>query len=103
MLSLAIHNGKQHEQLDQAARAIPPGRAPGGELSAAMLSQWMEAVLALQRSDAPPAEFYTQPARAMVDLVGLDVGLVLLYGRGKWQVVARVGRDDDGDLVIAGR
>jgi adenylate cyclase len=81
----------------------PPAAGAGGELSAADLSQWLEAVLALQRSDAPPAEFYAQAARAMIDLVGLDVGLVLLYARGAWQVAARAAPDDDGQQVGAGR
>jgi adenylate cyclase len=85
-------------------RLIPALGASSGALSAGTLSQWMEAVLALQRSDAAPAEFYAQAARSMIDMIGLDVGLVLLHGAGGWQVVARAARaEDDGRQSPAGR
>jgi adenylate cyclase len=63
------------------------------------LAQWMETVLALQRSDAGPSEFYAQAAQAMIDMIGLDVGLVLLHGEKGWRVTARAARDleDSGD------
>jgi adenylate cyclase len=81
-----------------------PGPGPGGTtLEPATLARWMETVLALQRSDAGPAEFYAQAARSLVSLVGLDVGLVLLHGDRGWEVVARAARDDDGRPGTLGR
>jgi adenylate cyclase len=62
--------------------------------SAERLTQWMETILALQRSDASPAEFYAQTARALVSMIGLDVGLVLLHGDKGWQVVARAAQEE---------
>jgi adenylate cyclase len=53
------------------------------------MANWLETVLALQRSGTSPAEFYEQTAQALVNLVGLDVGLVMLCQGDKWQVVAR--------------
>jgi adenylate cyclase len=61
---------------------------------AEMFAQWMETVLALQRSDAGPAEFYAQAAQDMINMIGLDIGLVLLYGDKGWQVTARAARDE---------
>ncbi len=69
------------------------GEAPPPET----LARWMETVLALQRSDAGPAEFYGQAARSLVDMIGLDVGLVLTSGDKGWQVAARAARDEDDD------
>ncbi len=88
---------------DQPRRVSGLGEASGA-LSAATLSQWMESVLALQRSDAAPAEFYAQAAQSMIDMIGLDVGLVLLHFDRGWQVVARAARaEDDGRPSITGR
>jgi adenylate cyclase len=87
----------------QAIQPVRPGEGSGalalpslGEApSLETLTQWMETVLALQRSDASPAEFYGQTAHALVRMVGLDVGLVLTYGEKGWKVVARAAADDD--------
>jgi adenylate cyclase len=61
------------------------GDAPAPET----IAQWLETVLALQRLAAGSAEFYEQTARALVDLVGLDLGLVLLLHHDNWTVAAR--------------
>ena len=66
------------------------------------LTRWMETVLALQRSDAGPTEFYAQAAQALVDMIGLDVGLVLLHGDKGWQVAARAAREDGDDRPAGG-
>ncbi len=76
---------------DSVPAVRPLGEAPAPET----LAQWMETVLALQRSDAGPAEVYAQSATAMVNMIGLDVGLLLLHGERGWQVVARSSKDDD--------
>jgi adenylate cyclase len=61
------------------------GRAPAPE----MLAHWFETVVAVQRAAAGSPEFYEQTARAVVELVGLDRGLVLLRPQGRWMVQAR--------------
>lgn len=66
------------------------GDAPSPE----MLTGWMETIIALQRSASGPPEFFDQAARALIDLVGLDVGLVLMQYGKDWRVVARAARDD---------
>ncbi len=58
------------------------------------LTQWFEAVVAVQRSSPALPEYYDQTARAMVDLVSLDSGLILLRQGDAWKVVARAFRDE---------
>lgn len=57
-------------------------------------AQWLETVLALQRSAATADEIYQQTAQSLVMMVNLDVGLVLMRRGDKWQVMARAARDD---------
>ena len=83
--------------------AMPSLGTMGGTPPPEVLTQWMETVLALQRSDASPPEFYAQTARAMVSMIGLDVGLVLLHGEKGWHVVARSAREEDDSRRITGR
>jgi signal transduction histidine kinase len=58
------------------------------------LTHWFEAVVAVQRSSPSSPEYYDQTARALVDLVFLDSGLVLLRNGDAWRVVARAYRDE---------
>jgi signal transduction histidine kinase len=59
-----------------------------------VLTRWFEAVVAVQRSSPASPEYYEQTARALVDLVNLDSGLVLLRNGDAWRVVARSFRDE---------
>jgi signal transduction histidine kinase len=68
------------------------GRAPSPET----LVRWFETVCAVQRAAPGTQEFYQQTARALVDLVGLDRGLVLLRHGDAWQVLARAYSEDGG-------
>ncbi len=61
------------------------------------LTHWFETLIAVQRSAAGSPEFYSQTARAVVSLVGLDKGLVILRRNGRWMVQARC--PDDGDSL----
>src|SRR5437588_8234612 len=58
----------------------------------ATLTNWFETVIAVQRAAAGSPEFYEQTAQAIVDLVGLDRGLVLLRRGNNWEPVARAGK-----------
>src|SRR5439155_984945 len=62
----------------------PVGRVP----SADRLAQWFETLLTVQRAAAGSSEFYSDTARAVVELVGLDRGLVLLRRNDVLEVVA---------------
>ena len=58
--------------------AVPSLMELGDSPSPEKLAQWFETFVAVQRAAANSAEFYQQTARAVVELVGLDCGLVLL-------------------------
>jgi adenylate cyclase len=60
------------------------GEAPTAEV----LAEWFETLLTVQRSAAGSDEFYQETAKAVVELVGLDRGLVLLRRENDWEVVA---------------
>jgi adenylate cyclase len=58
------------------------------------LTHWFETVIRIQRAAAGSPEFYEQAARAVVDLVGLDRGLVILRRLGRWMVQSRYPDSD---------
>jgi signal transduction histidine kinase len=60
------------------------------------ITQWFEVVVAVQRTSAASPEFYQQTAEALVELIGLDRGLVLLREGEVWNVVGRAFREDGG-------
>jgi len=61
----------------------------GESPSAETLAQWFETVLAVQRAAAGSDEFYQETAKAIVELVGLDRGLILLRDGDDWRIAAR--------------
>lgn len=69
-------------------RLTPPRRAAGEVPSAQTLHQWFETLLAVQRSAAGSTAFYAETSQAVVDLVGLDRGMVILRRGAQWEVVA---------------
>jgi adenylate cyclase len=71
------------------------GRSPAPET----LARWFETVIAVQRAAAGSPEFYAQTARAVVELVGLDRGVVVLRRDGVWVAQAR----HPDDRAAAGR
>lgn len=60
------------------------GEAPAPET----VAHWLETVIGLQRSSADGPEFHQGAARALVELVGLDLGMVLLRHDEAWTVAA---------------
>jgi adenylate cyclase len=52
------------------------------------LTHWFETVISVQRAAASSSEFYQEIARAVVDLIGLDHGLVILHKTDRWEPVA---------------
>ena len=65
---------------------------------AATLAHWLETVIAVQRAAADSSEFYQQTAQAVVDLVGLDRGLIIMRRGDRWEIVARAAKSS-----LAGR
>jgi adenylate cyclase len=77
----------------------------GDSVSPERLAHWFETVISVQRAAAGSAEFYAETARAVVDLVGLDRGMVILHRppppsqsmvSDEWEVVASYSTDVGG-------
>jgi adenylate cyclase len=65
------------------------GDAPAPET----IAHWLETVIGLEATANSTAEFLEQAARALVDLVGLDLGLVMLRQDDTWTEAARHVKD----------
>lgn len=59
------------------------------------LVRWFETLVTVQRSAATSSEFYFQTARAVVELVGFDSGLVVLRRGASWEVAAEHPGDSE--------
>ncbi|GIW86484.1 MAG: hypothetical protein KatS3mg108_0808 [Isosphaeraceae bacterium] len=68
-------------------RTLPP-QFLDEEPSATELARWFESLIAVQRSAASSFDFLAEAAHALVDLIGLDVGLVLLRREDDWFPIA---------------
>ncbi len=66
--------------------------------SAEKLTVWFETLLSVQRAAVGSTEFYQETARAIVDLVGLDRGLVLLREQAGWRIAAGWAKDQNAGL-----
>lgn len=64
--------------------------------TAETLIQWFETFIQLQRDATGTPEFYQQTAQALVELVGMDRGLVLFLREDAWNVTARAFHDEGG-------
>ncbi|MCE9532706.1 MAG: GAF domain-containing protein [Planctomycetes bacterium] len=67
------------------------GSAPAAE----EIVGWLEGVVSVQRAAAGSPEFYEQTARALVDKIGLDSGMVMLLTDGTWKVAAHITKNDN--------
>src|SRR5262249_45990327 len=67
------------------------------------LAYWLETVIRLQRSAGSAAEFHNQTARALVDLIDLDEGMVLLRRDFNWEVVGRHAKHDPDSKPVFSR
>ena len=85
----------------ESAITLRPGESSGNLLdlgqspSPEKLAVWFETLIAVQKSASGSLEFFQDTAQAVVDLIGLDRGLVLMIKNGKWMVQARFP-DDNG-------
>ena len=65
--------------------------------SAETIAKWFERLMAVQRAAAGSEGFYFETARAVVDLVGLDRGLVVLRENEQWRIAAAYSRISNDD------
>lgn len=65
---------------------------PADRVDPAVLAEWFETFISVQRAPVGSQEFYQQTAQALVEHLGMDVGLVLLLQAQGWRVVARAAR-----------
>ena len=73
--------------------------APGSE----ELARWFEALVGVQRAAASSPDFFAETARAVVELIGLDSGLVLLRRDGDWEPLACYPPHDDAKSQFSRR
>jgi adenylate cyclase len=68
------------------AQTLAPqlSHAPGPD----ELARWFESLVGVQRAAASSPDFFTETARAVVELIGLDSGWVLLRREGAWVPMA---------------
>jgi adenylate cyclase len=64
--------------------ASPLGDAP----DPAEMARWFEALVAVQSAAASSIDFFVEASRAIVNLIGLDLGLVLLRQDDRWMPVS---------------
>jgi adenylate cyclase len=71
--------------------ALPAAEWPSASLSGLSevpglerLTRWFETVVTVQRSAASSDVFFQETARAVVELIGLDCGLILSRKEGEW-------------------
>jgi adenylate cyclase len=67
---------------------IDPLWSLGDAPSAVVLATWFETLLSVQQAAVGSDEFYDATARAVVNLIGLDRGIVLLLHDADWRIVA---------------
>ena len=59
------------------------------------MARWFEALIGVQRAAASSPNYFAETARAVVELIGLDCGLVLLRRDDDWDPVACYPPHDD--------
>jgi adenylate cyclase len=87
---------------DSLLTIVAPARGPfrprpdalGDAPSPENLTQWLERVIQLLNPAGGDPDFHKQVARALVDMVGLDLGMVLNYRDGAWSIAAVHATDD---------
>lgn len=86
---------------DRAAVAAAPARPRTAMPSldgSSEVGPWLERIIELQKTSSESREFHDTAARALIDLVGLDLGLVLLRSGEKWSI-AGCGVESDRTTV----
>src|SRR5207253_25677 len=112
MLQIHVSNARERQQFEHPMGPLEFGRGPKRDATPRCVIQddlyvskdhvrieemaasriRFETLIAVQRAAAGSPEFYEQTAQAVVDLVGLDRGLVVLRRINNWEPVARAGK-----------
>jgi len=72
---------------------LTSGSSPGaGTID--QLAEWLHTIVELQQAAPGTREFFQGTAQAMLDLAGMDLGIVLLARGQGWEVAAATGADD---------
>jgi adenylate cyclase len=77
-------------------RDSPAGAAHSAE-TIERLTDWLHTIVELQQAAPGSPEFFRQTARAMLDLIGMDLGMVLLAGERGWSVAGTAGARSDAE------
>jgi adenylate cyclase len=70
--------------LSSSSKLLDLGESPPAE----KLAAWMEKLLSLQQASGDQEDFLRQTARAIVEMIGLEVGMVILRSHEDWLVAA---------------
>lgn len=79
---------------DLAKSLLLLGESPPPE----KLTHWLETIISLERLGADLTGFYQRSARALVELIGLDVGMVIVLNNEEWSLAAGHAVHDDVPL-----
>ena len=93
----ADSDGQIYDTIDssfEASDTVPIGQTPPPE----QLAHWFKTLLSVQKSAFGTDAFYEETARAVVDLIGLDRGLVLLRNGNEWVQTAGYSRSRDIEI-----
>lgn len=66
--------------------------------SSDLMGRWFDELIAIQRSAANSDDFYDRAARAMVELIGFDQGMVFMQKEDQWQTVASHPNDGEAEF-----
>ncbi len=108
-LPVDLSIGQTHLRIESADSVVPAGASsaagfgdtgafvalPGSESGQIpdRLAEWLNTIIALEHMPAGSSEFYTHVARTLVDLIGMDLGLVLLRQNEEWIISGAVTTD----------
>ncbi len=82
----------------RGSQAIWPQRLPAEGGDPVRLAGWFESLIAVQTAPPGSPESFEQAARALIDRIGLDRGLILLRHGDRWEVVGRAVSPREDDL-----
>lgn len=75
-------------------RPAPNLRSPDQGAALEGLTQWLATVVELGQAPAGSTQFFEQTAQALVDLIGLELGLVLVRRDDDWAIVGSAMAND---------
>jgi adenylate cyclase len=82
-------------RLSRSSSQRPLLKVLGDAPSVEKITQWLESVVGLQRAPAGSKEFYDQTARALVEFIDLELGMVVLrHGDNKWKIAGYCAAND---------